>query len=224
MDCKWKWLIDNQPVSSSVWWRPDSGSKWAIVRQALPGPASPNNRCSRWKPSYTVYGFRLEGLSNFSLLVPRRQSTNIGMKCKTQTAVSLLVHEFYMVHVFGTMWRVKNRPPNSTSCCDSALRLLVLVVGKLYRGLQVTYSLLSIWSCVLKGCFERDIVWRAKPHLKGIEGFDLEHCQWCTYFGTGEQWMGVLTVSKGLFRLGARAIGNKSQYVPCGMQMAPQGH
>ena len=31
-------------------------------------------------------------------------------------------------------------------------------------------------------------------------------------------------VAKGLFRLGAMAIGDEGQCVPCGMQMGPQGH
>ena len=50
-----------------------------------------------------------------------------------------------------------------------------LVVGILYWGLQVTYSF-SIRGCVLKGCFERGIIfWRTKSHLRGIEDFNLEH-------------------------------------------------
>ena len=32
------------------------------------------------------------------------------------------------------------------------------------------------------------------------------------------------SLSKGMFRLGAKAIGNEGQYVSCGMQMGPQGH
>ena len=48
-------------------------------------------------------------------------------------------------------------------------------VGKVYWGLQVTSSF-SIWGCILKGCFERCIFWRAKSCLKGIEDFNLEHC------------------------------------------------
>ena len=42
----------------------------------------------------------------------------------------------YMVHVSNTMWRIKNQPCNYAACSDSALRLLVLVAGKLYWGLQ----------------------------------------------------------------------------------------
>ena len=79
-----------------------------------------------------------------------------------------------MVHVSSTMRRVNNQPSNSTSCSDNALRLLVFLVGILYRGLQVTSSY-SIWGCTLKGCFKRGIFWRAKSHLKGIEDFNLEH-------------------------------------------------
>ena len=33
-----------------------------------------------------------------------------------------------------------------------------------------------------------------------------------------------LVTTKNMFRLGARAIGDEGQYVPCGMQMGPQGH
>jgi hypothetical protein len=80
-----------------------------------------------------------------------------------------------MVHGCNTMWKIKNQPSNSTSCSDNVLRLLVLVVGKLYWGLQVTSSF-SIWGCILKGCFERGTFWRAKLQLKGIEDFNLEHC------------------------------------------------
>ena len=66
------------------------------------------------------------------------------------------------------------RQSNSTSCSDNALRLLVLVAGRLYEGLQVTSSF-SIWGCVLKGCFERGIFWRPNSsRLKGIEDFNLE--------------------------------------------------
>ena len=68
----------------------------------------------------------------------------------------------------------KNQPSNSTSCSDNALCLLVLVTCILYWGFQVT-SLFSIWGCVLKGCFERGIFWRARSRLKGIEDFNLEH-------------------------------------------------
>ena len=74
----------------------------------------------------------------------------------------------YMVHVFGTMWRIKNQPSNFTPCSDNALHLLVLVAGILYWGLQMTSSF-SIWGCILKGCFERDIFWRAELRLKDIE-------------------------------------------------------
>ena len=33
-----------------------------------------------------------------------------------------------------------------------------------------------------------------------------------------------LRTNKGMFGLGARAIGNEGQYVSCGMQMGSQGH
>ena len=55
-----------------------------------------------------------------------------------------------------------------------ALRLLVLVAGRLYWGLQVMSSF-SMPGCVLKGHFERGVFWRPKSCLKGIEGFNVEH-------------------------------------------------
>jgi hypothetical protein len=69
------------------------------------------------------------------------------------------------------------------SCSDNTLRLLVLVVGKIYWGLHVTSSF-SIWGCILKGCFERGIFWRAKSRLKGIEDFNLEHWRGAPRIGT----------------------------------------
>ena len=66
-----------------------------------------------------------------------------------------------MTRVSSTMmWRIKNRPANSISCSDDdALRLLVLVAGRLYWGLRVT-SLFSIWGCVLKGRIAFEGHWR----------------------------------------------------------------
>ena len=98
-----------------------------------------------------------------------------------------------MVYVSNsTIWRIKNQPSNSTSCSDNdALRLLVLLVTyRLYWGLQVTSSY-SIWSCVVKGCFERGIFWRAKSHLKGIEDFNLEHLRTMVGIGGGCSGDGV---------------------------------
>ena len=36
--------------------------------------------------------------------------------------------------------------------------------------------------------------------------------------------MSHVELFKGMFRLGAKAIGEGGQYVPCGMQMGPRGH
>ena len=68
---------------------------------------------------------------------PRRHSRIIEMKHMTHIK---LVHEFYMIHVSNTMWRVKNQPSHSTSCSDNALRLLVLVMGRSHWGLHVRSS------------------------------------------------------------------------------------
>jgi hypothetical protein len=76
-----------------------------------------------------------------------------------------------MVHVPSTTWRIKNQPSISTSCSNNALRLLVLVTRRLYQGLQVTSSF-PIWGCILKGCFERGLFWRAlKTSLLNIETY-----------------------------------------------------
>ena len=141
---------------------------------------------SRLKPS--SYEFQFEGLSNFSLSVeglvqiqdinPRIQKWNIKL------ILNLCMN--YMVHVFSTLWRIKSQPFNSTSCSDNALRLLVLVVGRLHWGLQVMSSF-STWGCVLKGCFGRGIFWRPKLRLKGIEDFNLEHCSNTKYGGPRER-------------------------------------
>ena len=117
-----------------------------------------------------------EGLSNFNSSVEQVvqiQDVNPRIqKWNTKLILNLCMN--YMVHVSNTMWRIKNQPSNSTSCSDNALHLLVLVMGILYWGLQVTSSF-SIWGCILKGCFERGIFWRAKSTLKGIKDFNLEH-------------------------------------------------
>ena len=112
------------------------------------------------------------------------KSKNIELKYKIHIT---LVCINYVVHVSTTMWRIKNRPSNSTSCSDNTntLCLLVIVACKLNWGLQVTSSC-WICGCVLDGCFERGIFWRAKSRLKGTEDFNLEHwlevarvCLWC---------------------------------------------
>ena len=132
------------------------------------------DQCSRLKPSYE---FHFEGFSNFSPSVEglvQIQDVNARIeKWNTKLVLNLCMN--YMLHVSSTMWRIKNQPSNSTSCSDNALRLLVLVLGTLNWGLQVMSSF-SIWGCILKGYFEREIFWRAKSRLKGIEDFNLKHC------------------------------------------------
>ena len=146
------------------------------------------NHCSRLKPSYE---FHFEGLSNFNASIeglvqiqdvnPRIQNWN------TKLILNLCMN--YMVYVFSTMWRIKNQPSNFTSCNDNAPHLLVLVTSILYWGLQATSSF-SIWGCVLKGCFERGLFWRATSRLKGIEDFNLEHCPPQHY----SSWLLLLTL------------------------------
>ena len=76
-------------------------------------------------------------------------SKNIEMD--TKLILSLCMN--YRVHVFSTMWRIKNQPANSTSCSNNALRLLVVVACRLYWGLQVMSSFsiwVALWRVVLK--------------------------------------------------------------------------
>jgi hypothetical protein len=101
----------------------------------------------------------------------QNQGVNPRIK-KWDTKSILNLHMNYIVHLFSTMWRIKNWPSNSISCSDNALRLLVLVVGILCRGLELKSSF-SIWGCVSKGFFwERYILkgqivfegyWRLQP-------------------------------------------------------------
>ena len=59
-----------------------------------------------------------------------------------------------MVHVSSTMWRIKNQASNSTSCSDDALlRLLVLVAGKSYRGLNLSDVFISNLELRFEGLF-----------------------------------------------------------------------
>jgi hypothetical protein len=71
-----------------------------------------------------------------------------------------------MVCVFSTMWRIKNQQSNFIFCIDNALRLLVLVSGILYWGLQVTSSFqfgVAFWRVVLREVYFEgpNRIWRA---------------------------------------------------------------
>ena len=70
---------------------------------------------------------------------------------------------WYMFPV--VQWKVNNQSSNSTSCSDNTLRLLVLVASILNRELQVMSSSFSIWDCVLKGCFEREVYFEGPNHV-----------------------------------------------------------
>ena len=123
-------------------------------------------QCSRLK---FWYEFRFEGILNFRSSAEGRAHSNSrcqskNIETKMQTSYKTCARMNYMVHVFSTMWRVKNQPSNSTSCSDNAPRLLVLVTSRLYWRLQVTSSSFSIWGCVLKGCFEGGTVYFEGPN------------------------------------------------------------
>ena len=59
---------------------------------------------------------------------------------KWNTKLILNLCMYYIVHISSIMWRIKNKSSNPTSCSDNALRLLVLVLERLYWELQVTSS------------------------------------------------------------------------------------
>ena len=85
----------------------------------------------------------------------------------------------YMVHVFSSMWRIKNQPSNPNSCSDNALCWLV---GSCV-GQSMLRTLSDVFNFDLGLCFEgvvlREICFEG-PHCvwKGIEDFNLEHCRW----------------------------------------------
>ena len=124
---QWQW----QPLAH---WQPASQST----------PYRLTDQCSRLKPSFE---FHFEGLSNFNSSVERLvqiQDVNPRIqKWNTKLVLNLCIN--YMVHVSSTTWRIKNQPSNPTSRSDDALRLLVIVAGKFFWGLQVTSSF-SIWA------------------------------------------------------------------------------
>ena len=96
----------------------------------------------------------------------RHQSKNIEIKYKAHIKP---LHATWYIHISNPMWRIKNQPSNSTSCSDNALCLLVLVVGRLYWGLQVTSSNpfrfgVAFWKVILREVYfegPHDRVWRA---------------------------------------------------------------
>ena len=82
-----------------------------------------------------------------------------------------------MIHASNTMWRIKNQPSNSTSYNDSALRLLVLVMGIYTEDFMWRHRFqfrVELGRVVLK-----DILYTfegAKSCSKGIKDFSFEHC------------------------------------------------
>ena len=154
---------------------PESNLWWSFCRCGERDRAYnvDENQCSRLQPSYE-FCFEGSQISALQLKGWFKSKTSIQEYRKWNTKLILNLCMNYMVHVSSTMWRIKNQPSKSISCSDNALCLLVLVAGISYWGLQVTSSF-SIWGCIMKGCFERGIFWRAKSWLKGIEDFNLEH-------------------------------------------------
>ena len=103
-----------------------------------------------WSPHMS---FILKGsqISIFSWIVssnPRPQSKNIEMKYKNHIKL---------------MHRIKNQSSNSTSCSDDALRLSVLVVGRLYWGLQVTSSFCNL-GLRFEGLFWKRYIYSESPN------------------------------------------------------------
>jgi hypothetical protein len=132
-----------------------------------PGSAKTVINVQDWNPHMNfilkgsqIPGFQMKGWFKIQIqdVNPRIHNWN--------TKLMLNLRMNYMVHISNSiMWRIKNQPSNSTSCIDNTLRLLVLVVGILNRGLQVISSSFSIWDCILKSCFERDVYFEGLNHV-----------------------------------------------------------
>jgi hypothetical protein len=119
-----------------------------------------------------------------------------------------------MVHVSNTMWRVKYQPSNFTSCGDNALYTLVGACGgkiQIVSKISSDIFIFSIWSCVLKECFERGIFWKAKSCLKGIEDFNLEHWLQSSSSGIRLKWIYTKTREKACLYRPAYVIGVNKQ-------------
>ena len=72
---------------------------------------------SFWRAfKFQLFGWRV-GLN------PRHRFKNIETNFFLKNII-LNLCMIYMVHVFSTMWRIKNQPSNSTSCSDNALRFV----------------------------------------------------------------------------------------------------
>ena len=61
-----------------------------------------------------------------------------------------------------------------SNAIDWLIFLWTVLDGQIILGTS-SDVFISIWGCILKGCFERGIFYKAKSHLKGIEDFNLEH-------------------------------------------------
>ena len=144
------------------------------------------------------YEFHFEGFSNFSASVEgsvqiRDVNPRIS-KWNMKHILNLCRND--MVHVSNTMWRIHNQPSSSTSCSDDALRLLVLVAGRSYWGLQVLSSFCDLGLRIEDSFWERYILkgqivfWRALKTLFLNIG--------C--FTSSRRWMGFWMVT--FFRLG----------------------
>ena len=137
----------------------------------------PSFQCPRLKPSYDFHfvgsrisAFQLKGL--FKSKTPIQEYRN-EIRNSYQTCARIM---WYMFQVQCEESR-SNHLSHSTSCIDNALCLLVLVLGRVYWGLQVTSSF-SIWNCVLrvglrKVYFEGPLrIWRTlKTSILNIASF-----------------------------------------------------
>ena len=78
-----------------------------------------------------------------------------------------LVHGLYgTCFLYSIMRGIKNQPYDSSSYSDNALRLLVLVAGISYWGLQVTSSF-SIWGFRFEGLFCERYVLKGQVTFEG---------------------------------------------------------
>ena len=103
----------------------------------------------------------------------RHQSKNI--ECNTKLIQNSCMS--YVVYVTSAMWDLKINHLTLLLVLTMPYTCWLLCWVEYIWGLQVMSSF-SMWDCILKGCFETCIFWRAKLRLKGIADFNLEHCFW----------------------------------------------
>ena len=124
-----------------------------------------------WSPhmSFILKGSQISAFQLKGWLNPRRQSKNIKMTYK----LILNLCRNYVVHVLSTMWRIKNQPSNCTSWSDNALRLLVVVAGRVYISRTSSDIFILNLGLRLKGCFLREVYFEGPNCIWSLQSWKL---------------------------------------------------